>query len=364
MHLEKTSERLSSLEFLSEYGLFLAKAVTIVVAIFVVVMFIVGMGLKSRRVDKGHIEVRNINENLKMVKDMLRHTVIKPETMKKLLKDEKKQEKTKRKELKKKLKKEEPVSDRSRVYVIDFVGDVQASAVTQLRQEVTAILAIATSQDEVVVRLESSGGAVHGYGLASSQLMRIPGKDIRLTVAVDKVAASGGYMMACIANKIIAAPFAILGSIGVMTQVPNFHKLLKKHEIDFEVLTAGEYKRTLSLFGENTDKAREKVKEELEDVHSLFKDFVAEHRPAVDVEEVATGEYWHGKRAIEKNLVDELMTSDEYLLDRCEECDVFHVAYLEHKSRVDKFLERVSLGFSQGILDLLFELNRRKSLFK
>ncbi|HJL62536.1 MAG TPA: protease SohB, partial [Pseudomonadales bacterium] len=168
-----------------------------------------------------------------------------------------------------------------RVYVVDFEGDVQASGVSQLREEVTAILSVAEDKDEVIVRLESPGGIVHGYGLGASQLSRIVGKSISLTVAVDKVAASGGYMMACIANRLIAAPFAILGSIGVVAQIPNFHRLLKNKDIDVEVLTAGEYKRTLTIFGENTEKGREKFIEELEDVHLMFKDFVAENRPGI-----------------------------------------------------------------------------------
>ena len=108
------------------------------------------------------------------------------------------------------------------------------------------------------------------YGLAASQMQRIRDKKLKLTVCVDKVAASGGYMMAVVADKIIAAPFAVLGSIGVLAQVPNFHRLLKKHDVDFEMLTAGKYKRTLTMFGENTDKGREKFQEDIEDTHVLF----------------------------------------------------------------------------------------------
>ena len=176
---------------------------------------------------------------------------------------------------------------------------MKASAVSSLRQEITAILSLAEKQDEVLVRLESGGGMVHAYGLASSQLLRIRNQDIDLTVCVDKVAASGGYMMACVANKLLAAPFAVIGSIGVIAQIPNFHRLLKKNDIDFEMITAGEYKRTLTMFGENTEKGREKFAEDIEDVHVLFKDFVKEHRPALDVEAVATGEVWFGQRAID-----------------------------------------------------------------
>ena len=229
---------------------------------------------------------------------------------------------------------------KERVYVIDFEGDVQATAITQLRQEVTAVLSVAEQQDEVIIRLESPGGVVHGYGLAASQLERIVGKKIPLTVTVDKVAASGGYMMACIADKLIAAPFAILGSIGVMAQIPNFHRLLKTKDIDVEILTAGEYKRTLTMFGENTDKGREKFMQELEDVHALFKEFVSENRPIVNMEEVATGEAWYGKRALERKLVDALQTSDEYIYERCQDADVYQIKYVEDRNRVDRLLDR------------------------
>ena len=232
------------------------------------------------------------------------------------------------------------------MFVIDFEGDIQASSVTELREEVTAILSIAADEDEVLVRLESPGGVVHGYGLAASQLQRIKNHGVNLTVAVDKVAASGGYMMACIANKVIAAPFAILGSIGVVAQLPNFHRLLQKNEVDFEVLTAGEYKRTLTMFGKNTETGREKFQNELEALHGLFKDLVAENRPAVDTGLVATGETWFGKQALEHALVDELQTSDEYIVDKCAVMDVFQIKYVQNKSRLDQMMGRLVSIFS------------------
>ena len=211
--------------------------------------------------------------------------------------------------------------------MIDFKGDIRATEVTSLREEITAILTVATTGDEVLVKLESAGGTVHGYGLAASQLKRIRDKGIHLTIAVDKVAASGGYMMACVAHKIIAAPFAIIGSVGVLAQMPNFNRLLKKHDIDFEEITAGKYKRTLTLFGENTDEDREKMREELADIHLLFKEFIHENRSQVDVEKIATGEHWHGKRALELKLVDELRTSDDYLSSSVNTADIFEIDY-------------------------------------
>ena len=326
------------MEFLFEYGLFLAKAVTLLAAILILVVVVIGLSQRHRHQDFGHIEVKSVNESLENLTQNLKHMVLNPEARKKEEKAEKKRTKEEHKAQKKLVK--EGVEDKSRVFVVDFVGDIQASAVTSLREEVTAILSIARDSDEVVIRLESQGGTVHGYGLAASQLKRIVSRNISLTVAVDKVAASGGYMMACIGNKIIAAPFAILGSIGVVAQLPNFHRFLKNKDVDVEVLTAGEYKRTLTMFGENTEKAREKFVEELEDIHTLFKNFVGENRPGVNVEEVSTGEAWYGTRALEHALVDELITSDEFITDKCQESDVFVIKYLEHKNKLDKVLER------------------------
>lgn len=326
------------MEVLLEYGLFLAKAVTIL-AFLLVVLGVIFSAQRQKEHEPGHIEVKNLNDALDAITHSLKEVILYPEARKQNAKDEKKRAKEKQKELKRESKAN---SHRSRMFVLDFDGDVQASAVGNLREEITAVLAVAEDDDEVLIRLESPGGVVHGYGLAASQLQRIRRRGLQLTVAVDKVAASGGYMMACIGHQIMAAPFAVLGSIGVVAQLPNFHRLLKKNEIDFEVLTAGEHKRTLTVFGENTEQGREKFLEELEDVHKLFKDFVAENRPAVDIEAVATGEAWFGKRALEHQLVDELKTSDELIVEKCAEMDVFQVRYVQHKHRIDKLLDRVA----------------------
>jgi serine protease SohB len=226
---------------------------------------------------------------------------------------------------------------KKRVYVINFNGDIRASATENLRQEITAILSIVDKdKDEVVVNLESPGGMVHGYGLASSQLARLREHQIPLTICVDKVAASGGYMMACLADTIVAAPFAIIGSIGVVAQIPNFHRLLEKWDIDFEVLTAGEYKRTMTVMGENTEAGRQKFVAELEDTHTLFKEFVKEYRPSIDIQKVATGEHWYGKRAVDLGLVDKLMTSDEYLLNASKTADIFAVRFVHKQNFMQK----------------------------
>jgi serine protease SohB len=222
--------------------------------------------------------------------------------------------------------------------VLDFKGDIRASATASLREEVSAILAAAKDDDQVLVRLENAGGTVHEHGLAASQLVRIKTRGLRLLVSVDKVAASGGYLMACVADEILAAPFAIIGSVGVIAQLPNFHRLLEDKGIDFEQITAGRYKRTLTLFGENTEEGREKLKQELEDVHGLFKEQIAEHRPAVDLERVATGEHWYGIKALELALIDRIATSDDFLLDAGRSHDLYSVRYKRRRSLPERIM--------------------------
>lgn len=325
------------MEFLSEYGLFLAKAITLVVCILAVVILVVASAQKSHKSPHGHIEVTKFNDLYKDMRETLEKSMLEPGLLKHHIKREKKREKQQQAERKKQQKRGEPAdSQKKRVFVLNFDGDIKASATEQLREEITTVLSLALPQDEVVVRLESGGGMVHSYGLAASQLQRIVKKQVPLTVCVDKVAASGGYMMACVADKILAAPFAILGSIGVVGQLPNFHRLLKKNDIDYEMQTAGEYKRTLTLFAENTDKARQKFSEELEDTHGLFKQFIRENREQLDVDAVATGETWYGRQALEKQLIDEVATSDEYLSNLVEESTILEVRYVHKKSLPEK----------------------------
>ena len=236
---------------------------------------------------------------------------------------------------------------RHRVYALAFEGDMDASKVSFLRHEINAILTKAEEGDEVVARVKSFGGRVHGYGLAASQLQRVREHGLNLVVAVDQVAASGGYLMAAVANQVIAAPFALVGSIGVVAEIPNIHRLLKKHDVDVEVVTAGRYKRTLTVLGENTEEGRRKFTEELEDLHALFQEFVTDKRPGVDVQKVATGEAWYGQRAIELNLVDAIMTSDEYLMRRCQDADVFEVRWVEHKKPWERVLAQAETGLKR-----------------
>ena len=336
-----------TLEFLFDYGLFLAKALTLLAVLVLLLLIISSVTQRHREDESGHIEVKNVNETIDNLSFSLKQLVLKPHQRKREQKENRKRKKKEKRAENKDA--NSGVNDRNRVFVIDFLGDIHASGVKSLREEVTAILSVARDIDEVLIRLESPGGIVHGYGLAASQLRRITNQGLNLTVAVDKVAASGGYMMACIGNRIIAAPFALLGSIGVVAQMPNFHRFLKNRDVDVEVLTAGKHKRTLTVFGENTDKGREKFVQELEDVHTLFKEFVSDNRPQVNIDAVSTGEAWYGTRAIQNDLVDELMTSDEFITNKCKDSDVFLVKYVLHKGKIDRLMER----FSGGILESL-----------
>ncbi|MCP4408383.1 MAG: protease SohB [Gammaproteobacteria bacterium] len=316
-------------DVLLQYGLFLAKSVTIVVALGILIATILSLTHKAKHEDK--LEVKNLNEKFRHMALAMKGSIF----SKKEFKKELKAEKLRRKEEKKKTSSTVD-GQKKRVFVINFHGDIKATAVASLREEITAILAIATPEDEVLLRLENAGGLVHEHGLAASQLQRIRARGIALTIAVDKVAASGGYMMACVGNRVVAAPFAVLGSIGVLAQLPNFNRLLKQKGIDFELIKAGELKRTLTLFGENTDQDRARFKEQIEDTHSLFKDFVAENRPGLDINQVANGDHWFGKRALELKLVDELQTSDDYLLLASKEADLYEINYSAGKTISEK----------------------------
>ncbi len=302
------------IEFLAEYGLFLLKVITVVVGIVVIIVVAASAGRKG---SQEGLEVENLNKKHESLVEALRNAVSSKDQRKKAAKEKKKKDKADAKNS----------STRPRSFVIDFKGDLKASAVPSLREEVSAILDVASEDDEVIVRLENHGGVVHEHGLAASQLVRIRDRNIPLTVCVDKVAASGGYLMACVATRIYTAPFAILGSIGVLAQIPNFNRMLDSHGVEFEQVTAGKYKRTVTMFGENTDEDRAKLKEELEDVHSLFKEAVLRYRPDLDLEKVATGEHWYGTQALDLGLADEIKTSDELLGELAGERDLYSVSF-------------------------------------
>ena len=366
------------MDFLFEYLMFLGQVVTLVVAFLIIASSLAGLSGRQHG-DQGHLVIRKLNERVRELRFTMENHLLTAEEAKRQHKSESKSEKAEAKKAAKAAKlaakqkldvKKSAVADahgdtdtgtegqgvaevapklegqKDRTFVIHFDGDTAASGVDFLSVEISAVLTMAGANDEVVICLESPGGMVHSYGLAASQMMRIRNKGIPLTAIVDRVAASGGYLMAAVANKILAAPFAVIGSIGVVAQIPNLHRLLKKNDVDVEVLTAGKYKRTLTLLGENTDEGREKFREELEDVHALFQEFVAENRPELDIEAVATGEAWYGKRALELNLVDGLATSDEYLIELCETRDVFEVTWEETKKPIDRVLDKFN-----GMLD-------------
>lgn len=351
------------MEFLTEFGLFLAKAVTLVVAAVAIISVIMSAAQKGKEDHEGEGELRvtRLNEHYRRLKETLQTRLLDDEARKEQEKSRKKEDKAKRKEAKKKKGASEDPERKGRVFVLDFDGDIKASDTDTLRKSITAVLSVADpARDEVVVRLESGGGMVHSYGLASAQLDRIRAKGIRLTACVDKVAASGGYMMACVADRIIASPFAVIGSIGVVAQLPNFHRLLKKNDVDFEVLTAGEHKRTLTIFGENTDKGRQKFLEDLEDTHVLFKEYVGERRPDVDIAAVANGDIWFGKRALEVRLIDEIMTSDEYLVNACDRAEVVSVSFQRKRTLPEKLGLATSAAMEHTVWRLISAFRNQK----
>jgi serine protease SohB len=325
---------------LLEYLLFLAKTVTLVAALTFIAGLFVNVSRRNREAEG--LKVTNLNSRMRQAADGLRQAFL---------------PKAGRKQLAKQRKQEAKAAEgrrRKRVFVLDFRGDIRASATAALREEVSAVLAVAEQGDEVLVRLENAGGLVHEHGLAASQLVRVKERGIPLTVAVDKVAASGGYLMACVADRIIAAPFAIVGSIGVLAQVPNFRRLLDERGVTVEQVKAGRYKRTVSMFGEVTDEDREKLREELEEVHALFQAMVAKYRPALDMERVATGEYWYGSRALELGLVDEIGTSDDWLARLVDTADAWRVEWRGHK----RLMEKLAAAMEEGRLGVLGRLGR------
>ena len=307
------------------YLFFVLEAFTIVIAVIIAIVFIIAASAKGKIGKKGRLEVNSLNQRYQQNQEIIARKTLNKAEFKKLHKAHRAEKKTQHKDK----------TAHHNIFVIDFSGDIKASEASSLTEEINAILAVATKEDEVVVRLESAGGVVNGYGLAAAQLARIKSAGIKLVVAVDRVAASGGYMMASVADKIIASPFAIVGSIGVVAQLPNIHRLLSNKGVDIELHTAGKYKRTLTMFGENTEAGREKFKAELEDVHMLFKGHINAYRPSLDIEKVATGEYWFGQMALKLNLVDDLVTSDAYLLEKyqTQNTQLYQVAYKIKKSK-------------------------------
>lgn len=324
------------IQFLLDIARFALQATVILACALVAIAFIASLVSKNK--SSSEVKITNLNKRLKKLRHTLQKSLLNKKEYKKLLKSEKN------------LKDVQP--EKSNAFVIKFDGDIKASATDQLREEITTILMVAKKTDQVVICLESPGGMVHGYGLAASQLNRIKEKEIHLVACVDKVAASGGYMMASVAHKIIAAPFAIIGSIGVVASLPNFNKILKKNDVDYLEITAGEHKRTLTTMGEITDQGMKKFKEQLEDIHTLFKNHITSQRPSVDITKVSTGEYWYGTQAKDLNLIDDLGTSDDYLIEVSKTHNVFQVSFEGKKSLKEKLAESLSLSLESLSLRL------------
>lgn len=308
------------MEFLADLGLFFGKAAIVVVAIVLIIGAIARAG-RGARGPRGapRIVARRLNEQYRRMARAVEGALLPSRALRAIEKEDKARRKAERKAV------ATATSARPRVFVLEFDGNLRATAVDALADEVTAVLAVAKPGDEVVVKLTSPGGMVPGYGLGAAQLERVRAAGVRLTVVVDKVAASGGYLMAAVADHLVAAPFAVIGSIGVVAGIPNLHRFLKKRDVDYELLTAGEFKRTLTVLGENTEAGREKLQGELEQIHDLFKGHVKRLRPAVDLAEVATGEHWYGTQALALGLVDALGTSDDYLVQKVQIADVVGV---------------------------------------
>jgi len=335
------------IDFLFQYGLFFAKALTIVLATIIILSAFSSLAHKGKR-EGGTWVITSLNNKMEAIHHTLQSKTLPKEKWKKWLKTHKD---------KGNKKSQKPKENKPRLFVLRFDGDIRASQTDALRESISAIIGIATPPDEVLIILESAGGLVHSYGLAASQLARLRQHQLTLTVAIDKLAASGGYLMACVANKIIAAPFAIIGSIGVIAQLPNFHRLLDKNQIDFEQHTAGKYKRTLTVFGKNTEQARQKFQAILEETHQLFKQHIALHRPQVDIEKVATGEHWHANLAKTHQLIDTVQTSDDFILEKIKHYQIFEVQYQEKRKLSEKLTFRVFSTLEKYLISALSKLS-------
>ena len=339
------------MEFIIQYGVFLLKVVTIVIAILLPVLMIINSSKGKSAGDKGHLHIKNLSDQFESMGNALQGALMDGKTFKKF-----------RKDLDKKKKKEDktPAKDQQSIFVLNFNGDIQASEVDKLKHEINAILLSETKCKEVVLKVESGGGSAYAYGLCAAELKRLIDNKIKLTVCIDKVAASGGYLMSCVATKIVAAPWALVGSIGVIAQMPNINKLLKKNLVDFEMHTAGEFKRTLTVFGENTEEGRDKFKSELEDLHVIFKDFVKDNRPEIDTSVVATGEVWQGEKALEVGLIDEICTSDDYLVTLSKKFKLFEIEYVEKKNFSERFAFAAETFLNRTFLRIYDTLNKSR----
>jgi serine protease SohB len=332
------------MDFVAEYGLFLLQTLTVVVAIVLVIA--VSSKMSGGDEAKGTIKVTDLSKKFAEQKQYVGTFVEaalnsdQPSVLERL---------------KNRLKKKSPKKSTAEsahqklAVVLEFKGDMKASQVNGLREEVSAILLMDPIPDLVVLKLTSPGGLVHTYGLASSQLARLRDAGVESIACVDTVAASGGYMMAVCADRIVAAPFAVLGSIGVVAQIPNIYRFLKNRDVDVELHTAGANKRTLTLLGENTPEGRKKFKEDLEQTHDLFKAWIAERRPELDLDAVADGSIFYGTDALTKGLCDQIATSDDVLMTLNQDHHLIALKWHEKKSLAARLSREASAAITDQV---------------
>jgi len=331
--------------FWLDIAAFALKALIIVAAVGGLAILIARLARSGEAKDP-EIKVRSLNERYDEMRDAMNAELLDKKERKGLAKARKREAKAEAKARRD----QEPGK---RIYVLAFKGDMRASAVKRLGAEIDAVLTVARpGTDEAMIRIESPGGTVTGYGLAAAEILRLRERKIMVTASVDQVAASGGYMMACAADRIVAAPFAVVGSIGVVAPAPNLHRLLKKNDIDYEEMTAGEFKRTVSVLGEITPEGREHFRGKLDATHEAFKTHVAECRPAVDIAEVANGDHWLAREALALGLVDEIATGDELLFRARDEARLYEVTTEARKNLLQQLLSGLGVA-AQGAADFV-----------
>jgi serine protease SohB len=331
--------------FWLDIAAFVIKALIIVAAIAALAILIARLARSGEAKEK-EIKVKSLNERYDDMRDTMDGALLDKKERKALAR-------TRKKEAKASAKTRRGQEPGKRIYVLSFKGDLRASAVKRLGAEIDAVLIAARPQtDEAVIRIESPGGTVTGYGLAAAEILRLREHNIKVTASVDQVAASGGYMMACAADRIVAAPFAVVGSIGVVAPVPNLHRLLQKNEIDFEEMTSGEFKRTVSVLGEITPAGREHFRGKLEDTHEAFKSHVARCRPNADMAKVANGDHWLAREALALGLVDELATGDELLFRARDSARLYEVSTEARKNLLQQLLSGFGAA-AQKAVDLM-----------
>ena len=308
--------------FWLDLAAFVIKALVIVAAVGGLAILIARLARSGDGGQDREIAIKSINDRYDAMRDALDAKLLEKKARKALAKARKKEAKTRH---------GEPAG--KRIYVLNFKGDLRATAVKNLGREIDAVLTVARpGDDEVIVRIDSGGGTVTGYGLAAAEIFRLRARQISVTASVDQVAASGGYMMACAADRIVAAPFAVVGSIGVVASVPNLHKLRQKNAIDYEDITAGEFKRTVSVLGEITPAGRDHFQGKLEAIHDAFKAHVAARRPGADVARIANGDTWLASDALALGLVDEIVAGDELLFRARDSARLYEVKWEARKS--------------------------------